>query len=138
MVGMVLGINHITFSVRDLDASFVFYSEVLGMRPVARWYKGAYLQAGSDWVCLTLDEEAREESLPEYTHAAFTVTEEEFGAAVERLRAAGAGCWQENHSEGKSFYFVDPNGHKMELHVGTLESRMKELAERSPRELVIF
>jgi catechol 2,3-dioxygenase-like lactoylglutathione lyase family enzyme len=135
---MVRGINHITLSVRDLEVSFAFYVDVLGMRPVARWYKGAYLEAGPDWVCLTLDDRTRSESLPEYTHVAFTVDALEFSVAVERLRAAGVERWQENHSPGDSFYFLDPNGHKLEIHVADLQTRLRTLEEKPPKDLIIF
>lgn len=135
---MVRGINHVTLSVRDLEVSFAFYVNVLGMRPVARWYKGAYLEAGSDWVCLTLDDRTRSESLPEYTHLAFTVDESEFSAVAERLRDAGAECWQENRSPGDSFYFLDPNGHKLEIHVSNLQTRLRTLEEKPPKDLIIF
>ena len=134
----VRGINHITLAVRDLEASFRFYREVLGLRPVARWYKGAYLEAGGDWVCLTLDGTTRSEGLPEYTHVAFTVDGGEFSAAVERLKAAGVERWQENRSPGESFYFMDPNGHKLEIHASDLGARLKALKENPPRELVLY
>ena len=78
---MVRAINHVTLSVRDLEASFAFYAEVLGLRPVARWYKGAYLEAGGDWICLSLDVETRSGSLGEYTHLAFSVDAASFGEA---------------------------------------------------------
>ncbi|HEY0161457.1 MAG TPA: fosfomycin resistance glutathione transferase [Edaphobacter sp.] len=135
---MISGINHITLSVRDLDESFRFYTEMLGLRPVARWYKGAYLEAGGLWVCLSLDEKVRRESLEEFTHLAFTVAQDQFRAAVERLVQAEVECWQQNRSEGDSFYFLDPNGHKLELHVGTLESRMRSLRESPPLDLQCF
>lgn len=135
---MVSGINHITLAVRELESSFRFYADVLGLRPVATWYKGAYLEAGADWICLTLDPGTRSGSLPEYTHVAFTVPAEDFLTAVERLRAADVVCWQENHSEGESFYFLDPNGHKLELHVGALASRLESLEKNPPRDLRIF
>ena len=135
---MIRGINHITLAVRDLEASFAFYTGVVGLKPVARWYKGAYLEAGTDWICLSLDEGTRTGPLGEYTHLAFTVDAGDFDGAVGRLRAAGAQGWQENRSEGESFYFLDPDGHKLELHVGELESRLKSLRGEPPRELVLF
>jgi glutathione S-transferase fosA5 len=83
---MARGINHITLAVRDIEASFLFYTEVLGLQPVARWYKGAYLDAVGDWVCLSLDDAARSGSLPDYTHVAFTAAQTDFPGMVERLR----------------------------------------------------
>ena len=135
---MISGINHITFAVRDLERSFQFYSHILGLRPVARWYKGAYLEAGTNWVCLTLDPETRAGSLPEYTHTAFTVPTSEFSRLVERLRTAQVTCWQDNRSPGESFYFLDPDGHKLEVHVSNLEDRLRTLRAKPPKDLVLF
>jgi catechol 2,3-dioxygenase-like lactoylglutathione lyase family enzyme len=135
---MMGGVNHITFAVRDLERSFRFYVEVLGATPVARWYKGAYVDADGSWICLTLDESVRMGPLPEYTHVAFTVSQDRFAGMVERLRDTETVCWQENHSEGDSYYFLDPDGHKLEIHVGCLQDRMRALKARPPRDLVLF
>ena len=135
---MISGINHITFAVRDLDRSFHFYSQVLGLRPVAKWYKGAYLEAGTDWVCLTLDPETRAASLPEYTHTAFTVSAVEFSRLVEQLQKAHVMSWQATRSPGESFYFLDPDGHKLEIHVSNLEERLRTLRENPPKDLTLF
>jgi catechol 2,3-dioxygenase-like lactoylglutathione lyase family enzyme len=135
---MVSGINHVTFAVRDLDRSFHFYADILGLRPVARWYKGAYLDAGGDWICLNLDPETRSGPLREYTHLAFTVPPSAFEAAVTRLRAAQVQVWQKNKSPGDSFYFLDPDGHKLELHVATLQDRLKALLNNPPKDLILF
>lgn len=61
----------------------------------------------------------------EYTHFAFTVGASDFAALVQRLRAAGVAEWRDNRSEGASFYFLDPDGHKLEAHVGDLASRLQ-------------
>ncbi|HEY2038470.1 MAG TPA: fosfomycin resistance glutathione transferase [Edaphobacter sp.] len=135
---MVKGVNHITLAVRDLGVSFRFYADVLGLRPRARWYKGAYLEAGENWICLTLDEATRHESLPEYTHVAFSVDAADFLRAVEKLKAAGAQRWQENRSPGESFYFLDPDGHKLEIHTSNLEERLKTLVAKPPKDLILF
>lgn len=135
---MVSGINHVTFAVRDLDRSFHFYTAILGFRPVARWYKGAYLDAGGDWVCLNLDPETRSGPLGEYTHLAFTVPASHFEAAVDRLRAVQVQVWQKNKSPGDSFYFLDPDGHKLELHVATLQDRLMALVNNPPKDLILF
>ena len=46
-------------------------------------------------------------------------------AAAARIRASGAAEWQRNTSEGDSVYFLDPDGHKLELHVGDWRSRLE-------------
>lgn len=38
--------------------------------------------------------------------------------------------WKDNKSEGQSFYFLDPDGHKLELHVGDLASRLAQCREK--------
>lgn len=121
---MIRGLNHITLSVRDIARAYNFYTEVLGIKPVARWPQGAYLQAGDLWLALVVDDVVRTRPLPEYTHFAFTVAPEDFTALSQRICQAGAPIWQENHTEGDSFYFIDPDGHKLEIHVSDLAARL--------------
>lgn len=49
---MVVGVDHITISVSDIERSYAFYTGTLGLRPVARWSTGAYLLAGPAWIAL--------------------------------------------------------------------------------------
>lgn len=130
---MITGINHVTLAVRDLERSFRFYTQVLGLRPVAQWTGGAYLVAGHDWICLSLDSHARAGPQPEYTHLAFSVDASEFAARAKAIRASAAAIWKDNRSEGESLYFLDPDGHKLELHAGDLDSRLRSL-QSSPYE----
>jgi hypothetical protein len=57
---------------------------------------------------------------------------------VERLRALGVQKWQENKSPGESFYFLDPDGHKLEIHDSNLRVRLQALKANPPKELVFF
>ena len=128
---MITGISHVTLSVKQLARSYRFYVDVLGCKPVAKWPKGAYLAAGNLWVALHLDKETRSGALPEYTHFAFRVPARQFENLAARIRASGTRIFQESKSEGKSLYFLDPDGHKLEIHVGDLKSRIRS-AKKAP------
>lgn len=128
--GTIRGINHVTLAVSDLERSFAFYTTLLGLTPVARWTRGAYLEAGGDWICLSLDAAARTAPHPDYTHLAFSVQQADFARAADALRAQDVTLWKDNRSEGDSLYFLDPDGHKLELHAGDLRSRLESLAGR--------
>jgi len=135
---MIRGINHITLSVKDLAESFSFYTQILQFKPVAKWSKGVYLLAGDLWICLFLDQDIRESILPEYTHIAFTIPEKDFNTMSECIKKSDANIWQENRTEGASLYFVDPNGHKLEIHASDLETRLKIFKENPWDDLEFF
>ena len=86
---MINGINHITFAVRDLNKSLIFYRDVLGLSLIATWGDGAYLQAGSTWIALNYDPNAPAEMPADYSHIAFNVSEANFKALAERIRSCG-------------------------------------------------
>src|SRR4051794_17642284 len=114
---MIHGINHITLAISDLDRSFNFYTKLLGLKPLARCRKGAYLLANDLWFCLTVDSRASEVKRFDYTHIAFSVTQDQFQGLSKKIVDASVCIWQENSSEGNSLYFLDPDGHKLEIHV---------------------
>ncbi|MFO0553324.1 MAG: VOC family protein [Polyangiaceae bacterium] len=133
------GLNHVTLSVRDLERSFSFYRDLLGFRALARWRRGAYLLAGEEtWLCLTLDGATRTEPLAEYTHLAFSIEQAAFGRFVDAVRAWGAPTWQPSTSEGDSLYFLDPDGHKLEAHVGDWRSRLAACRAAPYDDMVFF
>lgn len=122
---MLTGLNHLTLSVRNLARSVVFYRDALGLRLHARWDRGAYLSAGELWLCLSLDEEGTAMlASPGYTHYAFSIAPADFAPFAARLRAAGVPEWQHNRSAGDSLYFLDPDGHQLEAHAGSLAQRL--------------
>lgn len=125
----VRGLNHLTLAVTDLNRSIAFYRDLLGCELRAVWKDGAYLEAGPLWLCLSVDERAGEGPRPDYTHYAFDVDADAFRALAMRIRSH-APLWKENASEGASLYFLDPDGHRLELHVGTLASRIGHYRSR--------
>lgn len=135
---MITDLNHLTLSATDLDRSFDFYVGRLGLKPHAKWARGAYLSVGSFWLCLSLDPECRRGPIPEYTHVAFSVSEQDFAGFSARLVEQGVPVWKENSSEGDSLYILDPDGHKLEIHAGNLASRLASLRERPYDGLVLY
>ncbi|MFA6409322.1 MAG: fosfomycin resistance glutathione transferase [Gammaproteobacteria bacterium] len=119
---MITNLNHITLAVSDIDISFKFYRDILCLKPLCRWDKGAYFLVGDFWFCLNLDKNVRPD--PGYTHYAFSVTQENFQTFCDKLIANNVKVFKENTSEGDSFYFLDPDGHKLEIHVGDWRSRV--------------
>ncbi|WP_044272742.1 fosfomycin resistance glutathione transferase [Pseudomonas fluorescens] len=122
---MLSGFNHLTLAVTDVARSVSFYHDLLRLQLDATWDNGAYLSLPGLWLCLSLDPLRSTAAAVGYTHYAFTVDAADFTALVERLRAAGVQEWRDNRSEGASFYFLDPDGHKLEAHVGDLASRLQ-------------
>src|SRR5262249_23983946 len=124
---MITGLNHVTLAVADLGRSIGFYSDLLGFVVRMGSASSAYLEAGTLWLALVQDPAVRRTPLPEYTHIAFTVVEAEFTTLSERLIQAGVSCWQASE-RADSFYFLDPDGHKLELHSGDLRRRLRQRA----------
>lgn len=133
----IRGLNHLTLAVADLDRSIGFYAGVLGLNLRARWPMGAYLEAGDLWLCLSVDPAVRARSASDYTHFAFDVAASEFEETCARV-AAAAPQWRDNRSEGASLYVLDPDGHRLELHVGSLETRLAHYRNHAPEGMVIF
>ena len=135
---MLSGLNHLTLAVRDLERSFDFYVIVLGCRPRAQWSSGAYLSLGDLWLCLSVDTARMEDSPNDYTHYAFTIKQDEFSEFIEHAHSYGVVEWKVNRSEGDSFYFLDPDGHKLEAHVGSLETRLAQCWTHPYTEMKFF
>ena len=133
----VSGLNHISLAVTDIDRSIAFYRDLLGCALRAFWSDGAYLEAGPLWLCLSRDQAARAGPHPDYTHLAFSVAPEDFVELCDRVRAA-ATIWKDNRSEGDSLYFLDPDGHKLELHIGSLQSRLDHYSKQTDGDVTIM
>ena len=118
---MIKGANHYTISCSNLEKSFSFYKDVLGFKPLMKHAKGAYFLAGDLWFCIDLGETSPTQ---DYTHLSFTVDQTLFKQFSEEIISSGTKLWKENKSEGDSLYFLDPDGHKFEIHVGDWKTRI--------------
>ncbi|MBJ7539296.1 VOC family protein [Marinomonas transparens] len=138
------GFNHLTLSVADLDRSLSFYCDLLGFQGEVRWNSGAYLSYRDCWLCLSLVKvpvvegkslgEARLNQ--DYTHYAFSYDLETIQSVRQKEAFKTVTVWQENTSEGDSLYLNDPDGHKLELHAGSLSTRLVSLKEKPYEGLV--
>lgn len=119
----ITDINHITLACTDLNKSFAFYKDILGFKPLVKWDKGAYFLVGNFWFCLNVDVKVQQKLC--YTHYAFSVNADDFKSMTNRILQSGAFVFKENTSPGESLYFLDPDGHKLEIHVENWSSRIK-------------
>ena len=130
---MISGVNHVTLAVSDLDRAIAFYVDVLSGTLKATWDKGAYLELGDLWLCLALEDQVT--TRLDDTHIAFSTLDFEQAAAKV---AQHAELWKVNTSEGNSLYFRDPDGHKLELHDGSLATRLAHYAARSDEKITLY
>lgn len=133
----ISGLNHLTLAVGDLRRSVAFYSELLGFSIRMCGPSSAYLETGTVWLALVLDPEVRSGPLPEYSHVAFSVAPAELPLLATKLAGAGVTRWKKPGTSD-SFYFLDPDGHKLELHSGDLRARMAARAALSEPGVVIY
>lgn len=132
---MLKGLNHITIAVSDLQRSLHFYRDLLGLTCKVEWADGAYLSCADLWLCLSVD---KVQPAQDYTHLAFDVAEEDFATMVARLQRHPVCLWKENKSEGASLYLLDPDGHKLELHVGDLASRLVAMRAKPTVDMIFY
>src|SRR5687768_9480976 len=111
---MITGLNHLTVAVSQLERSIAFYSELLGFKIRMRRPSSAYLESGTLWLALVVDATIRPEQFCDYSHVAFSIAPSEFDLLVTRLQEAGVPKWQDSE-RADSFYFLDPDGRKLEL-----------------------
>lgn len=126
---MITSLNHITLAVKDIEESFSFYRTVMGFTPLCKWEGSAYFLVGNSdqpgclWFCLDRDVSRQETSGS--THYAFSVSPEDFRVMSQRIINSGVNIFKENSSPGESLYFLDPDGYRLEIHVGSWETRVQ-------------
>ena len=120
----VLGLNHVTLNVSNLERSLEFYQN-LGAILVHKGKRDAYIEWGPTWICLQERPEFAmiSEKHIGFDHVAFSVAYKDFDEAVQSIK---------DHIEkgplergiGRSVYFNDPDGNLLEFHTSNLKERM--------------
>ena len=114
-------VNHISFAVRDLDASLHFYRDILGLEDIPRpnmGIPGAWLGAGNSQVHLIGIPDGADVGTPPNSlsplacHQAFAV--EDYQKTVDHLKANGLEVMETNSERGQ-MWVKDPDGYIIEF-----------------------
>ena len=114
-------IHHVSFAVRDLEASREFYESVLGLQPVDRpdiGLPGAWYAAGSGQIHLIAAPEGADLGTPVgaltplANHSAFAI--ESYEEALVFLKERGAEIFETKPEIGQ-LWIRDPDGNVIEL-----------------------
>jgi metallothiol transferase len=133
---MLKGINHLTFSVGNLEQSIAFYRDVLEAKLLAEGNNLAYFSLNGMWIALNVHKKgSRKKNHQSYTHIAFTIDESDFDIWLNKLTKLKVNIVpgrSRDEQDKRSIYFSDQDGHLFELHTGSLEDRLQFYREEKP------
>ena len=124
----IKGLNHLLFSVSDLESSVAFYKNIFDAKLLVKGRSTAYFDLNGIWLALNEEKDIpRNELNQSYTHIAFTIDESDYETMLEKLKKLNVNILpgrSRDEQDKKSIYFTDLDGHKFEFHTGTFEDRL--------------
>lgn len=133
------GINHITFSVSNLEDSIDFYRNVFGAKLLLKGEGFAYFDLDGLWLALNLEKDIpRHEIYKSYTHICFSIDKSKYNDILNKLKNLHVNIVEGRtryKQEGKSIYFRDLDGHLFELHTKNLKDRLSFYKEKFTKKL---
>ncbi len=119
---MSVELNHTIVAARDKKAAADFLATILGLKVGAPYGPFLPVEASNNVTLDFMDSDA-DQITPQ--HYAFLVSEEEFDTIFARIQRAGIAFYADpggreagriNHNDGgRGAYFMDPNGHILEI-----------------------
>ncbi|NMK53759.1 FosB1/FosB3 family fosfomycin resistance bacillithiol transferase, partial [Staphylococcus capitis] len=124
------------YSVSNIAKSIEFYRDILGADILVEGETSAYFNLGGIWLALNEEKNIpRSEIKYSYTHIAFTISDNDFEDWYIWLKENEVNILEgrdRDIRDKKSIYFTDLDGHKLELHTGSLEDRLNYYKEAKP------
>lgn len=117
------GIDHVALAVRDVRSSARWYAEVLGFQRLHEEAWGDFpAVVGNGTTAVALFPVEGEPPKPRpgrdviaMRHLAFRVDRANFTAAKAALSGRGIEFTEQHHGISESIYFLDPDGHELEI-----------------------
>ena len=134
-------VDHIAINTHDMEATLQFYCGLLGMRlartaltPDGRRHYNVEIGGGTAFAIFDGAKPSAEGTPQSLNHLALVVaTPAEFAEAYERLRNHGVKVTDIiERSYGKTFYFHDPNGIRLQIELQTRASEQNPYSDPNP------